>query len=120
MLTCALRFPRSKSVSANAGPTDQNRLGQVNQLVRLVLSTPPEALSIRFGKKADLAIPICSLAAATIRSVAATSGLRSMSDDGTPIGTGGGGVASTDTGIETCDGAFPMRTAIACSNCARA
>ena len=64
-------------------------------------------------------MPICSFAAAIARSVAAMSGRRSISVDGTPRGISGGGAFTIFSGIETIAGVSPMSTAIACSNCAR-
>ena len=66
-----------------------------------------------------MAIPICSLAAATCRSALAMSGLRSRSSDGTPSGTGGGDVVNVTGGIVSSAGALPIRMAMACSNAAR-
>ena len=45
----ARRLPKSKSVSVIDGPTVHNRLGQRNNKVRAVLSTPPEADKFRVG-----------------------------------------------------------------------
>ena len=77
--------------------------------------------SVRIGKNAAFAMPICSFAAATGRSAAVMSGRRSSSADGTPIGiTAAAASSATAGGIDTLAGGLPMRMAIACSNCARA
>ncbi len=49
--TVALRRPASNRVSATDGPSDQNRLGQVNQSATLRLSRPPVAYvqNVRFN-----------------------------------------------------------------------
>ena len=82
--TCACRVPPSNSVAASWGPTDQKRLGSVNNCARLVHTNPPVPLSISTGKNAAFAMPICSFAAAIARSMAVTSGRRSISVDGRP------------------------------------
>ncbi len=80
--TVALRRPPSKMVSEIAGPTDQNRAGQVSQFEASVLSNPADALKVSVGKYAASATPIWALACATRRSSAATSGRRSSSCEG--------------------------------------
>jgi hypothetical protein len=46
----ARRNPASKMVSAKLGPTDQKRLGQVNQFAAEEFPNPPAALSRMVGK----------------------------------------------------------------------
>ena len=65
-------------------------------------------------------MPIDALASAMVRSAAATSGLRSSNSEGTPTGIGGGATVNGFTGMEKLVAALPMRTAMACSNWARA
>jgi hypothetical protein len=63
----ALRRPASNSVCTPAGPTAQNRLGQFSQFAIEEHSNPAIVLSIRVGKKAAQAMPVCSDAAARRR-----------------------------------------------------
>ena len=91
----ARRKPASKIVSARLGPTDQKRLGQVNQLEIEVFPNPPEALNKMLGKYAAFATPICAFAWATPRSAAAMSGRRSRSSEGMPTGVAGGFASSS-------------------------
>jgi hypothetical protein len=48
----ALRNPASKIVSARLGPTDQKRLGHVNQSEKEEFPNPAAALNMIFGKYA--------------------------------------------------------------------
>src|SRR5579864_3393983 len=103
-------------VSATLPPIDQKRLGHCARVLIELLSKPPDALNGMFGKNAALAIPICSLAAATIRSLLAISGLRSRRTEGMATGIEGGAVRSGANGSVSADGGFPVRTAMACSS----
>ncbi len=91
----------------------------MNHCEASALREPYDADRVSDGKYAAFATPICALAAATRRSAAATSGRRSSSSEGKPIGTRGIAAASGAAAIENSAGALPMRTAIACSSCAR-
>ncbi len=75
---------------------------------------------MRVGKKAAIATPICSLAAAARRSAAATSGRRSRIAEGTTAGVRGGSAVSGIGASEKLEAGTPIRVAIACSYCARA
>src|SRR5580692_10090811 len=80
----------------------------------------PVAPIIRVGKNAARAIPICSLASSTRRSSAAISGRRSRSSEGNPTGTDGRWRTVSGAGARVnLAGGCPIKTAIACSNCAR-
>ena len=57
-----------------------------------------------------MATPIWALAAATRRSAAAMSGLRSRSSDGRPTGTAGGTGLNGAAAREKVEGGFPMRS----------
>src|SRR5579864_9255333 len=107
-------------VSARLPPIDQKRLGHCARVLIELLSKPPDALNGMFGKNAALAIPICSLAAAAIRSLLAISGLRSRRTEGMTTGIGGGGVRNGAKGTVSAEGGLPVRTAIACSSAFRA
>jgi len=85
------RASRIKSVSAICAPRTRSGFGKLNHRAILELSSPTDALMLKVGKKAALAIPICSFAAAIWRSAAAMSGRRSNSAEGTLTGMGGGG-----------------------------
>src|ERR1035437_8954063 len=61
-------------------------------------------------------MPIGSLAAATCRSAAATSGLPPSRAEGIPIVDTGGGAWFGTAGIDRSEGGLPVSTAIACSN----
>ena len=63
--------------------------------------------------------PPCSFASATRRSLAAISGRRSSSCDGTPTGIAGGSSVSGRGARLRAAGLCPVNTAMACSNCAR-
>src|SRR5712692_11791331 len=102
-----------------AGPTDQKRLGHESQREKLPLSNPPDAPNEMVGKKAAFATPIWAFAAATRRSAAAISGLRSRISDGMPTGIVGGTRARGVVGMERLEVGFPISSAMACSNCAR-
>jgi hypothetical protein len=78
------------------------------------------AESVSVGKYAAIATPICSFAAAALRSADATSGRRSRIDDGISAGTVGGVASSGAAASENVEAGSPISTAIACSNCARA
>src|ERR1700753_4413825 len=82
------------------GPIDQKRLGQSNQCFRVELSNPPVAESVTLGKNAPYPMPMVALAEAMVRSAAATSGRRSMSCEGRPVGVGGGETSNGLTGAE--------------------
>src|ERR1035441_4577837 len=100
-------------VSETEGPTDQKRLDQSSRCPNTELSNPPSALRVKVGYNAAVAIPICALAAAIVRSEVAMSGLRSSNCDGTPAGIGGGAAFSGFTGMENEEGPVPISTAIA-------
>ena len=71
------------------------------------------------GKYPAKATPISALAWRIVSSAAATSGLRSSSDDGRPTGIEGIWLASGPRGIESPAGGRPISAAIACSLWAR-
>ena len=86
---------------------------------RVVAALPALPESVTVGKKAVSATPICAFAAAIRRSAAAMSGRRSSSVDGRSAGMlGRAGTAATGATASSAGG-FPIRTAIACSSCAR-
>src|SRR5579871_6336950 len=101
------------------GPIDQKRLAMSNKCLRVELSKPPPADRVTWGKNAPYPIPMVALASASVRSAAATSGRRSASCDGTPVGMGGGVYSIGLTGSEKSVAIFPTSIAIACSYCAR-
>lgn len=106
-------------MAASCGPTVQTRDGSENSCDHAELCTPPVADSVRVGKNAAIATPICSLAEAARRSAAATSGRRSRIADGTVAGIAGGSAASGIGGSEKLEAGTPISVAIACSYCAR-
>src|SRR5271157_2330607 len=97
------------------GPTDQKRLGHVNQLETEEFPKPAEPLNRTLGKYAALATPIWALAWATARSAAAMSGRRSSSSEGIPTGVAGGLVSRACAGRANVDAGWPIKTAMACS-----
>src|ERR1700712_5836735 len=73
------------------GPSVQNCDGARSNCESTELSNPPDADSVNVGKNAAISTPICSFAAAALRSAEAMSGRRSRMDDGKSAGTAGGG-----------------------------
>src|SRR5207253_2891038 len=90
----ALFWPASNSGMVNDGPTDQNRLDQLNNVPAFNDSNPARPLIWTVGKNAAFATPMLALAAAMRRSAAATSGRRSSNSDGNPGGMTGGCASS--------------------------
>ena len=76
-------------------------------------------VSVSAGKYAASAMPMRALAAAILRSAAATSGLRSRSVDGTPGGMSGMRALNSVRGRTNVDGGSPTSTATAFSSWAR-
>jgi len=102
-------------VWASEGPSVQKRDGICSSCENTELSKPPLADSVSVGKKAEIATPICSFAAAALRSADAISGRRSSNADGSCAGVAGGTASSGAGGSENADAGSPTSTAIACS-----
>ena len=96
------------------GPAAHSRLLQVRRLFRSLLFAPASAVSPIDGKNAALATPILALAEASVRSAAATSGLRSRRSLGSPTGMSGVCGLSGAAATRKPSGFSPTRTARAC------
>ena len=106
----------SNSVIARRGPIDQISLGAASHGENVSLWNPASRPSDRSGKYAARATPIRAFAAATRRSAAATSGLRSSSVDASPVGIDGTPGSAATGGSENVDADSPTSAAIACSS----
>ena len=93
----------SNSVIARRGPIDQISLGAASHGENVSLWNPASRPSDRSGKYAARATPIRAFAAATRRSAAATSGLRSSSVDASPVGIDGTPGSAATGGSENVD-----------------
>jgi len=94
-------------------PTDHRALRSLETAFRWRCSPILRRLRERSAdNRLAVAIPICALAEATLRSAAAMSGRRSRSSDGTPSGICGGDAVRGAGGIEKVDAFLPLKTAM--------